>query len=180
MKKSSTSGVTAHFKSQCSCQNSPDFKTIISAIPQSEDKTIALSDEFNQIKNFEFNAMLQSGDVINLLTESIFDNQTKYKKIYDFAVSKKNDPLFEQLKKDLKKELLNVIPPQSQASPNVTSQLDTVNSPSINQPQTLEQRIQKLEQFKASIDDQNWFIKNINYFVIISFLLFNYCYYSFN
>lgn len=33
---------------------------------------------------------------------------------------------FEQLKKDLKKELLNVIPPQSQASPNVTSKLDTV------------------------------------------------------
>lgn len=67
---SSTSGVTAKFKSNCNCENNPAFEKIKSSIPETEQETIEISNEIQELKSQDISAFDQSNALDFLLNAS--------------------------------------------------------------------------------------------------------------
>ncbi len=168
LKKSSTTGVTSQFQANCSCDENPDFTKIKSAIPQTETKTIELSAEIDKVKTNEFKPSLKPDEVIKLLTEDIFTNQTKYKKLFDFASKRKDNDAFASMKLELKNFLATQLESQSQAS---NSQQNAETEQQVKLP-SLEERVNVLEQRQApKVEDKSWFEDHLTIFVIITFII---------
>ena len=100
LKHSPTDSVTAKFKSKCNCDEFPAAQLIKASIPESESKTVALSNEINSI--IEKENIKDTTALIKLLTEDIFVKKEKYAKIYAFATDSKKVNDINLLKKDLK------------------------------------------------------------------------------
>lgn len=182
LNKSVTSGVVAKFQANCSCQDNPDFNNIKSAIPQTETKTIELSAEIDKVKTNEFKPSLKPDEVLKLLSENIFSNQTKYKKLFDFASKRKDDDAFASMKSELKKELEIQIASQSQA--NKDSQQNTETELQEQVP-SLEDSLKVIEQTpETKVEEKDWFevftfkidILSIIISVVIIILILKYVY----
>lgn len=179
LKKSSTIEVTAKFQSNCICQDNPNFDIIKSSIPQTETKTIELSAEIDKIKTNEFKANLKEEFVITLLSEDIFANQIRYKKLFDFASKRKDDDAFTSLKKELKKDLTILLGVKSQISNSNQPISDTnkqAESPTLEEGEsTSEQRSE------SKIEVKDWFegltfeidVFSIIISLILSFFMIN-------
>ena len=102
--QSATSGVTAEFEKNCNCESNITYDKIKGAIASSEDKTLGLSKEINSIVNQKDILSKTKDELILLLTESIFNDSSKYKVIYEFAHKPGRDNDIDKLKNDLKKK----------------------------------------------------------------------------
>ena len=102
--QSATSGVTAEFEKKCNCESNITYDKIKGAIASSEDKTLGLSKEINSIVNQKDILSKTKDELILLLTESIFNDSSKYKVIYKFAHKPGRDNDIDKLKNDLKKK----------------------------------------------------------------------------
>jgi len=102
--QSATSGVTAEFEKKCNCESNITYDKIKGAITSSEDKTLGLSKEINSIVNQKDILSKTKDELILLLTESIFNDSSKYKVIYKFAHKPGRDNDIDKLKNDLKKK----------------------------------------------------------------------------
>ena len=102
--QSATSGVTAEFEKNCNCESNITYDKIKGAIASSEDKTLGLSKEINSIVNQKDILSKTKDELILLLTESIFNDSSKYKVIYKFAHKPGRDNDIDKLKNDLKKK----------------------------------------------------------------------------
>ena len=100
LKHSPTDSVTAKFKSKCNCDEFPAAQLIKASIPESESKTVDLSNEINSI--IENENIKDTTALIKLLTEDIFVKKEKYAKIYAFATDQKKVKDINLLKKELK------------------------------------------------------------------------------
>lgn len=89
------------FIENCDCNKGPDFITIQNAISKTKTKTIAFSKVFNDLKNLKIN--LDHNGIAFFLTDSIFnrDFNSKYKRIFNFGNSRKNDESFIEYKRRL-------------------------------------------------------------------------------
>ncbi|HOY30363.1 MAG TPA: hypothetical protein PKW80_00650 [Bacteroidales bacterium] len=90
-----------NFNTNCNCSESPDFDKILTSIPQSQTATIELAKEIEAIKSLEFREAMASGEVAGLLTSDIFNNKTKYAKLFAFR-NKYNSESFNELINELK------------------------------------------------------------------------------
>ena len=102
--QSATRGVTAEFEKNCNCESNITYDKIKGAITSSEDKTLGLSKEINSIVNQKDILSKTKDELILLLTESIFNDSSKYKVIYKFAHKPGRDNDIDKLKNDLKKK----------------------------------------------------------------------------
>ncbi|NEN25394.1 hypothetical protein G3O08_18005 [Cryomorpha ignava] len=69
---SPTSGVTAKFKTNCNCENSPAFEKIQSSIPGTEPKTIEISNEVQKLKSQDISAF-NKAHTLDFLLNATFD-----------------------------------------------------------------------------------------------------------
>jgi predicted nuclease with TOPRIM domain len=67
-----TSGVTAKFKSNCNCENTPAFEKIKSSIPGTETKTIKISNKIQELKSQDVSAFNKS-QALDFLLVTTFD-----------------------------------------------------------------------------------------------------------
>lgn len=72
---SSTSGVTAKFKTNCNCENNPAFEKIKSSIPETEPNTIKISNEIQELKSQDISAFDQSR-ALDFLLNASFNEST--------------------------------------------------------------------------------------------------------
>jgi len=77
--------------------------------------TIALLDEIESLKK-SFKKDWKQDEVVTLLCETIFTDNTKYQKLFAFADKRKNNPAFETLKRELKAELKKIFDEQVKVS----------------------------------------------------------------
>lgn len=89
------------FIEKCDCNSSPDFITIQNAISKTKTKTIAFSKVFDDLKNLKIE--LDQNNIAIFLTDSIFskDFNSKYRRVYNFGNSRKNDENFIEYKRSL-------------------------------------------------------------------------------
>jgi len=151
LKKSPTDGVLAKFQTKCNCEQGSSFKSISEAIPKSETKTIELSLEIDIIKKNEFKENLTPDVVVKILTEEIFLNQTKYKKLFEFESKRKDKSDYIAFKEQLEtviKLLLLEQPQFSTSTSSVAASNASATPGSATQVKidSLEQRISVLEQ----------------------------------
>jgi len=85
------------FKSKCDCNKYPSFENIINSIDKNFTATVDLSKEIDNITNME--EIKDTAELIKLLTESIFSEKIKYKKIVKF--SNDNSAQLSKIKADL-------------------------------------------------------------------------------
>ncbi|MCB0536855.1 MAG: hypothetical protein KDE33_04935 [Bacteroidetes bacterium] len=132
---SPTSGVTAKFKTNCNCENSPAFEKIKSSIPETELKTIEISSEIQELKSQDISAFDQSRALDFLLNASF--NESKILK--DFRNQLEQKGKLSDYKANLTQQLEGVLKEKIQA--NTSNQNESESKLS-----ALENRIQIIEQ----------------------------------
>lgn len=162
--------IQKQYQASCSCEDGaagPAIKNFLTGIG-GYDATIALVNEIEELKK-QFKDNWKIEEVTIFLTENIFNDKTKYQKLYSFAEKRKNDSTFKVFKSDLKNDLQKILTiPVQVNSPTIT----TVDSPNSTKPVTLEERLTALEQAKnINQEEKGWFSRNLNVFVIISLIL---------
>ena len=89
------------FKKKCDCSGYPAYNEIKKSIPITVNKTIKLSEEIETLKS-KYKLNITSQDAIKLITEDIFNDETKYRKIVDFAKKRSSDNNFSVFLSNLK------------------------------------------------------------------------------
>jgi len=84
---SPTSGVTAKFKTDCNCENTPSIEKINSSIPATEPKTIEISNKIQELKNQDLSAFDQPRALDFLLNASF--NESKILKDFKRQLEQK-------------------------------------------------------------------------------------------
>lgn len=125
------------FINECPC-NTTDFKKISSFLTSKGnlDKTLGLAKEIESIKK-DYNNYLSKENAIDFLSQSIFSDKVKYKKICDFANIRKNQGVFDEFSNMLKSELPSYF---SQPSP-ANIQNPQVQNGTIQNDSLLEEKV---------------------------------------
>lgn len=118
---SPTSGVTAKFKTNCNCENNPAFEKIKSSIPETEPKTIEISNEIQELKNQDISAFDQSR-ALDFLLNASFNESTILK---DFRSQLEQKRKLSDYTENIKQKLGAVL--QEGIPVNTTSQKESDN-----------------------------------------------------
>ncbi len=159
LKDSRTKDVAVQFSENCKCQDIPDFNLIISSIARSETRTIELANEIEGLKK-SFKENWKKEEIVAFLTEGIFADNAKYKKIFAFADKRKGKPEFDTYKTDLSDKLIENIPQENIASINT----ETSHS-------SLEYRLAELEKNLEANNDKSWFSGITSQIIVVAFLV---------
>lgn len=150
------SDILQQYQQSCSCNygaGNTEIEKFLSNVG-GYGATIELAKEIELLKK-EFNKNWKTEEEVKFLTETIFADKNKYKKMYLFADKRKNDAGFATFKSDLKKDLSTMISTQTEVSNN--SQPNS-NSQDQVKPPTLEERVSALEQRpEPKVEDKGWF-----------------------
>jgi hypothetical protein len=128
------------------------------------DKTIALMSEIESLKS-AFKKDMEYNYAFEFLSNNIFYDDIKYKKIFSFAEKRKNEKDFTEYKNDLEKALSIMLKKQKNTydtEPIPDSSLNNVSS-------NIENTISSLEE-KSKFEDKGWFTKHLTIFVIITLI----------
>lgn len=106
------------FNEKCNCDNHPTYDSIKNAIPAvGAEKTLALSVEIDNIKRAEYSPNMSAAAAVELLSESIFSDNSKFKKIFEFANKPGREAALAQLKAAIKNKVTKMLPAaQAQAA----------------------------------------------------------------
>jgi hypothetical protein len=154
------------FQKECQCDkvNYTQINSFLISAGKLE-ATTALSSEVESLKK-TFKENWKKDDVIAFLSENIFSDKTKYKKIYAFAEKRKGKPEFNNYKTSLKKDLaasLVEINPQEKVESTVAR----------NQQSTLDESNTEIENNQNTDEDDNGFLGALlgDVLIILSILL---------
>lgn len=137
--------VLSQYQQQCSCEvsNYNNISQFLIGIGKL-DATIALSKEVETLKN-TFKANWTKDEVIVFLGETIFNDKTKYQKIFAFAEKRNGKPEFEEYKTIVRNGLSKIL-------------VDIPIQKEIDEQLTLESRLSNLELNQRNINkDKSWF-----------------------
>ena len=158
---SPTRGVTAKFKSNCNCESKPAFEKIKSSIPETELKTIEISNEIQKLKSQDISAFDQSSALDFLLNTSF--NEAKILK--DFMNQLEQEGKLSDYKANLEQRLEGIL--QETIQVNTSSQTESESKLS-----ALESRIQLIEQYQnANEEKPGIFGGFIDYLVLLAIVL---------
>jgi hypothetical protein len=153
------------FKQQCPCgeANNTQINQFLNSVGKL-DATIALSEEVESLKK-SYKENWKKNDVVTFLSDSIFADKAKYKKIYTFAEKRKSKPELDtyhiELKTDLSKTLEESTPPDS-----------GVISTETPQQSTLEERVKELEKNQNNLNGNSGLLGGLaDYLILTSILL---------
>lgn len=132
---SPTSGVTAKFKTDCNCENNPAFEKIKSSIPETELKTIEISNEIQELKSQDISAFDQSR-ALDFLLNASFNESTILK---DFRNQLEQKGKLSDYKANLTQQLEGILQENIQANTSSKNESESMLS-------ALESRIQIIEQ----------------------------------
>lgn len=137
--------VVSQYQQQCPCEvtNYNQISQFLIGIGKL-DATIALSKEVETLKN-TFKPNWTKDEVIVFLSETIFNDKTKYQKIVAFAERRKGKPEFEEYKTNLRNGLSQIL-------------VDIPIQKEIGEQITLESRVSDLELKQRNIaNEKGWF-----------------------
>jgi len=142
------------FKKNCDCSGYPAYNEIKKSIPKTVTLTIELSEEIETLKS-EYKLNITSQDAIKLITEDIFNDETKYRKIVDFAKRRSSHNKFNIFLSNLKNGI-NLI---FSKSPNQEANGVEENLNLNNYSSSLRDRISKIEEEleKNKPEKKAWF-----------------------
>ena len=146
------------FQKKCPCGQS-SFTQINQFLNSVKlDATIALSNEVEGLKN-SFKENWKKEDVVSFLSESIFNDKTKFQKIFAFAEKRQGKPEFVTYKANLSSELPNML------IENI-SQISTSG-----QESSIEDRLAELEKQSQGKEGKGWLSGITSQIIVVSFLI---------
>jgi len=158
---SPASGVTAKFNTNCNCESNPAFEKIKSSIPETELKTIEISNEIQKLKSQGISAFDQSR-ALDFLLNASFNESTILK---DFRNQLEQKGKLSDYKAKLKQQLEVVLQENIQAKPSSQNESESKLS-------ALESRIQIMEQ-KQNVKEEKPGILGgfLDYLVLLAIVL---------
>lgn len=150
------------FKEECPC-NSTSY-TKLSQFLKTTDLSVTaeLSNEIESLKK-EFKDNFSKDTVIKFLSDNIFNDRTKYQKIYSFAEKRKDKPEFEGYKESLFTAITAYL--EESLAQQVTSKFE-------NQQTEIENRILELEKNQRTNEKKLGILGSLSdYLVILAFAL---------
>ena len=158
---SPTSGVTAKFKTNCNCENNPAFEKIKSSIPETEPKTIEISNEIQELKSQDISAFDQSR-ALDFLLNASFSNSTILK---DFKSQLDQKGKLSDYKANLTQQLEGVL--QENIQVNTTSQNE-----SESKLLAIDDRIRTIEKNQNSKEEKSGIFGGFSdYLVLLAIVL---------
>ncbi|MBY5957073.1 hypothetical protein KUV50_02925 [Membranicola marinus] len=158
---SPTSGVTANFKANCNCKNKPVFEKIKSSIPETELKTIEISNKIQELKSQDISAFDQSR-ALNFLLNASFNESEVLK---DFKSQLDQKGKLSDYKANLTQQLEGVL--QENIPVNTTSQKESESKLS-----AIDDRVRKIEKNQNSKEEKSGIFGGFSdYLVILAVVL---------
>lgn len=158
---SPTSGVTAKFKTNCNCENNPAFEQIKSSIPETEPKTIEISNKIQELKNQDISAFDQTR-ALDFLLNASFNESTILK---DFKSQLEQKRKFSDYTENIKQKLGAVL--QEGIPVNTTSQKESDNKLS-----DFDDRIRALETIPNPPSEKSGLLGGLtDYLVLLAIIL---------
>jgi hypothetical protein len=152
------------FKKRCPCGTTTYTQINQFLTSVKFDGTISVSKEVEGLKKL-FNANLTKDEIIFLLSESIFTDQTKFQKIFAFAERRIGKSEFDTYKTILKKDLANSL------TERVPLKINTETNENIPQP-TLDDRFSELDNKINLIKEDIGFLSGFaDYLILTSIIL---------
>ena len=143
---SPTSGVTAKFKANCDCENHPAFKKIKSSIPETEPKTIEISNEIQKLKDQNISKFNKSS-LLDFLLNVTFDQSTP---LNDFKSQLDQKGKFSDYKANLTQQLESVLQENIQVNTGSQKESDSKLSAFEDRIRTIEKN-QNVKEEKPGI-----------------------------
>ena len=158
---SPTSGVTSKFKTNCNCENSPAFEKIKSSIPETEPKTIEISNQIQELKSQDISAFDQSR-ALDFLLNASFSNSTILK---DFKSQLDQKGKLSDYKANVTKQLQVVL--QENIQVNTISQKESESKLS-----AIDDRIRTIEKNQTSKEEKSGIFGGFSdYLVLLAIVL---------
>lgn len=153
---SPTSGVTAKFKSNCNCENNPTFEKIKSSIPETELKTIEISNKIQELKSQDISAFDQSR-ALNFLLNASFNESEVLK---DFKSQLDQKEKLSDYKANLAQQLEGVL--QENIPVNTTSQKESESKLS-----AIDDRVRTIEKNQNSKEERSGIFGGFSDYLIL-------------